>query len=58
MKIKYKNYCICKRKKGIMYINQDCFARFHTGKVSTIEYDPEALYYENIERNKKNKFLC
>lgn len=37
--MKKKNYCICKVKKGVLFREQDCFARFvHNGK-KTVEID-------------------
>lgn len=52
--MKIKNYCICKRKKNILYIDQNCFAKFHTGKISFIEYDPELLQRELSKRHMEN----
>ena len=44
---RYKNYCNCERRGGVIYRNRDCIAKYvHNGKKTVIIHDMEALNYE------------
>lgn len=43
---KVKNYCICETKKGILYRDIDCDAKYiHNGKKTVIIHNFEALKF-------------